>query len=441
MGAWLSGVALPLVLLVAGFLFGGRLGFFWFRHPVRTLRLLGESAGEGGTSPFAALTVALAGTLGVGNIVGVATAITAGGAGAVFWMVLGALVAMPVKYAEVALAVRFRRQRREGNKTTYYGGAMYYIRDGLTECFPSPLGRRTATFLGGVFALLCIGNALLTGNVVQVHAAASSVDIPPLLFGGVFALAVLLTAGGGMRRFSRITVLLIPLLACLYILLCLVLLFLYRAEIPAVLSWIFREAFGFSAVGGGVLGLSVRRAVRFGITRGIFSNEAGCGTAPTAHASADAKSPHHQGCLGLFEVFADTVVLCSLTALVLLLYGEEGGADGMALSLRAFTGLFGVFGGPGVSLAVGVFLRVSVVLFAYATVVCQNCYGVEAVRYFLPGKWARRAYTALSVGAIFLGALISPGPLWQAADWFVSLMTVLNVVCLFFLSRFIPKPK
>lgn len=436
-GAILSGVFVPVFLLSAGVYFGWRLRFFWFFHPIRTLRTMFSGGGGTGTSPFAALTVALAGTLGVGNIAGVATAITAGGAGAVFWMVVGALLAMAVKYAEVFLAVHFRRRRTERGRTVPYGGAMYYIRDGLTACAKKAAGRKAATVLGGIFAVLCAVNALLTGNVVQVHAASVCTALPPLLFGCLFAAAAVFAMAGGMRRLSRITVVLIPVLAVLYILLCGVLLTANAGEIPRVFGRILREAFDFTAVGGGVLGLGVSRAIRFGITRGIFSNEAGCGTAPTAHAAAETQSPHRQGCLGLFEVFADTVILCTLTALVILLYGDKEGLDGIELSLAAFTRLSGEVGGAGFAAAAGGFLRVSIILFAYATVVCQSCYGIEAIRYFVPAKGARVTYILLSAAAVMVGVYIRPGVMWQWADLTVSVMTVLNVACLFRLSRFV----
>ncbi len=431
----LSGILLPCILLTAGILFGIRLRFFWVRHPIRTLKTMLSGADAGGTSPFAALTVALAGTLGVGNIAGVATAITAGGAGAVFWMVIGSLAAMSLKYAEVSLAVRYRRIRKEGGRDQFFGGAMYYIRDGLTALAKNDRGRRAAAVLGTIFAVFCVANSLLTGNIIQVRAAADCVPMPPMFFGILFAALAVFAMRGGMKRLSAITVVLIPILAFLYILLAAVILIAHAAELPGIAQQIFCDAFNFSAVGGGFLGLGVSRAVRYGITRGIFSNEAGCGTAPTAHAAANVKSPHHQGCFGLFEVFADTVVLCTLTAFVILLYTDGTGADGIALSLAAFSNLAEGAGGAWLGTAADFFLRVSIVLFAYATVICQSCYGMEALRYFAPARIVRPLYTLLSVAAVLIGALTAPGILWQWADAIVSVMTVLNVTCLLRLRR------
>ena len=183
------------------------------------------------------------------------------------------------------------------------------------------------------------------------------------------------------------------------------------------------------------MGLGVSRAVRYGITRGIFSNEAGCGTAPTAHAAANTRSAYHQGCFGIFEVFADTVVLCTLTALVVLLYADGEGADGVSLTLAAFTHLCAQTCGAWVGQAAGILLRLSVVLFAFATVLCQSCYGAEAIGYFAAPARARRAYALLLAAAVLAGALIRPSLMWALADLVVSLMTCGNVVCLLLLSR------
>ncbi len=435
---FLAGVLMPGMLIGAGIYFGVKLRFFWLIHPVRTWRTLREAAQSGGTSPFAALTTALAGTLGVGNIAGVATAITAGGAGAVFWMLIGALAAMGVKYAEVYLAVHWRRTRAEGNKIACYGGAMYYIRDGLGRA-DSLILRRAAPFLGGGFALLCGINALLTGNIVQVRAAVSCTELPPILFGVFFAAAALILSGWGMRRVAAASSVMIPALAAAYILLCSVIIFAGRAEIPRILGEIWAGAWDFRPAAGGILGFGVSRAVRYGITRGIFSNEAGCGTSPTAHAAAHTRSPHHQGCFGIFEVFADTVLLCTMTALVILLYGDSEGLDGIPLSLEAFSQQAAAIGGTWMGAAAGWLLRGSIILFAFATVVCQSCYGLEAVRYFTPRGSAVSAYRIVSAAAVVVGAVIPVGLMWALADAVVCVMTVVNVICVLMLRQDVGK--
>lgn len=228
--AWLCGTLLPLMLVAAGLTFGCRLRFFWIVHPLRTVRTLLNAHVGNDTSPFAALTLALAGTLGVGNIVGVATALTAGGPGALFWMLVGSVAAMGVKYAEVFLAVYHRRERQENGTIVRYGGTMYTIRDGLS----SHLGKKNAARLGGIFAMLCILNALLTGNIVQVNAAVQCTPIAPTLFGILFAAAAVCVAVRGVRRVSSVTAILIPTLAGMYTLLSIGILFFYRAQLPAV---------------------------------------------------------------------------------------------------------------------------------------------------------------------------------------------------------------
>ena len=431
----LSGVLTPALLLIGGVWFGIRMRFFWIRHPVRYVRTLLRCSSDTGTSPAAALSMALAGTLGVGNIAGVATAIVAGGPGAVLWMVLGALVSMSVKYAEVYLAVRWRRCRTENGTPTFYGGAMYYIRDGIGARARTASVRRAACAAGGIFAILCSANALLTGNILQVRSAVSCTSLPPLLFGILFLIPAIAASYGGTQRVAALTLYLIPTLSILYIGLSSFLLLGNCRAIPGILAEIWAAAWAFRPAAGGVVGLGVSRAIRFGITRGIFSNESGCGTSPTAHAAAHTPGPHHQGCLGIFEVFADTVLLCTLTALVILIYRDTAGLDGIELSLAAFTGLSGEIGGPWLAALAGVILRLSIVLFAFATVVCQSCYGIEALRYFLPGKRAKEIYLTLSSGAILIGSVISTEIMWQMADLVICLMTCLNVVCLWILGR------
>ena len=431
----LSGVITPALLLIAGLWFGIRMRFFYFLHPIRFVKDLRVAATAGGSSPVAALTMALAGTLGVGNVAGVATAIVAGGAGAVLWMLLGALAAMSVKYLEVSLAVRWRRHRTENGKTAYFGGAMYYMRDALSATARTGRGRRCAVLIGGTFALLCTANALLTGNIIQVRAAVSCVPLPPLLFGILFAALAVAASYGGTKQVSALSMYMIPALSILYVGLSLLILAANAGRIPSVLRLIWEEAWGLQPAVGGLAGFGISRAVRFGITRGIFSNEAGCGTSPTAHASADTPSPHHQGCLGIFEVFADTILLCTLTALVILLYTNTRGLDGIELSLAAYSGLCESIGGPWLASLAGWILRIAIVLFAFATVVCQSCYGMEALRYFLPGRTARRIYLTMSVCAILIGSVISPGMMWQIGDLVISLMTCLNVICLLWIGE------
>ena len=331
---FLSGILMPVLLMGAGIWFAVQLRFFYILHPIRFCRTLADAHKGGGVSPVRALSQALAGTLGVGNMAGVATAIVAGGPGAILWMWISALCAMSVKYAEVRLAVEHRRDGDGG----FFGGAMYYIKDIFGKKLPM-LGAA----VGGGFAVLCMVNSLLTGNIVQMHAAASVFPwMPPLILGGIIAALSFVIACGGAGRVSEVTMGLIPFLSGAYMLISVVILIRNGSRIPGVLQDIFSAGLSFHAAAGGVTGFAVNRAIRFGVTRGIFSNEAGCGTSPTAHAAANTKSAHHQGCFGIFEVFADTIVLCTMTALVILLSDGVGrGMDGIPLTLYAYTSLAG----------------------------------------------------------------------------------------------------
>lgn len=415
----LSGIVLPTVLITVGTYLAFRFRFFFFLHPVKVVKSIKNAGGSGGTSPFKAMTMALAGTLGVGNISGVATAIVAGGAGAVFWMWLSALAAMSLKYAEVYLAVRYRKRGEGGG---YRGGAFYYMKEGLGPI----LGKKRAARIAAVFAALLVSNSILTGNIVQVNAAASVFeDVPHVVCGAAIAITVLAVTAGGAKRVGDFTVKVIPFLTALYVALSLYIIITNASRVGAVFSEIIRGAFNFRSASGGVLGYAVARAVRFGVTRGIFSNEAGCGTAPTAHASANVKSPHDQGCFGIFEVFCDTIVMCTMTALVILLAGIDG-VDGIPLSMKSYGAFCGKFG----EIAIGV----AVIIFALATVICQEFYGLEALSFFGAKRGWRAAYIVVSFASTLVGSVTSPSAVWQFADLEIAVMTITNTLCVFILS-------
>ena len=418
----LCGILLPLLLLGTGLYFTVKLRFFHILKPGKVVSALKNNTPTSGTSPWKSLCVALAGTLGVGNIVGVAGAIYHGGAGAVFWMWLSALLAMSVKYAEVYLAVLFR-QKKNGK---YFGGAPYYM-ENIMKC----------TFLPIIFAVLCVLNSSLTGNIVQVNAAAGVFSLPnPLLFGILFSLIILfIIAGGGNRIFSW-TAKLIPFLSLIYILISMYAVLTNLTYIPQIISDIFTEAFSFRSAGCGICGFFLSSSVRYGITRGIFSNEAGCGTAPAAHASADAKSPHHQGCFGIFEVFADTIVLCTMTAFVILTAVKKHGiipSEDISFSLSAYSSLSG-----NVS---GFIIGISVILFAFATILSQAYYGTVAIGYITKSSMAIKVYYILFSIAVVIGSVISSGTTWLIADFTVGLMTVINTLVLIHGRKYIELPK
>ena len=405
----LSGMILPAVLILCGIYFAARLRFFYIFHPIRTFSCLLEGGGEGGFSPFRSLTLALAGTLGVGNMAGVATAITAGGAGALFWMWISALCAMSIKYFEVKLAI----ETRERTSLGWRGGAMYYIR--------SIFGGRAGRILASVFALMCAANSLLTGTVVQVNSACAAFEsVHPLCIGiPMGMLALWLTAGGG-KRASGATVVLIPILSAVYMILSLAIIFNNIERLPAIMGEIIRGAFSLSSVGGGVGGFAITRAVRFGVTRGLFSNEAGCGTSPAAHAMAETKSAHHSGCFGIFEVFADTIVLCTVTGLVILM-SDMPALDGIPLTLYAFRTLAGDWAAD--------IIAVSILLFALSTVVSQGTYALVSLEY-LGRIGAKKGYYLLILAASIWGSIMSPSFMWQMADLIISVMTLINIAAL-----------
>jgi len=408
----LCGIIMPFFLMATGIWLCAKMKLFFILHPVKLVRDLKEASAMGGITPFRALSQALAGTLGVGNMTGVAAAIACGGAGAVFWMWLSALLAMSIKYFEVGLAVKCRKKGPDG----FFGGAMYYIRDIFSSKLSGHLSR--------LFALLCIANSLLTGNILQMNAAANAIPaIPPMITGIILCSLALPVILGGAKKVSALTLRLIPFLALLYISLSLIIIIPAYERLPEVFSRIMREAFSLKSAGGGIGGFMIARAIRFGTTRGILSNEAGSGTSPTAHASANTKSPHHQGCFGIFEVFADTILLCTLTAIVILLAPAPfEDLSGIGLTLFAF------FHGAGSFAALAV--AISTVLFAYATIICQSAYAFVAIESLSDKSFPKALYVLIFCICTVFGTLIGEGAMWQWADLVVALMTVINLFCL-----------
>lgn len=404
------GVSLPLLLFFVGLVYAFTLGWFPLLHPLRTLR----HGLRGGKSAFHGLAMALSGTLGVGNIAGVALAVAYGGAGAVFWMWVSALVSAFLKYAEIVLALRHREKEGE----SYVGGAMYYMK----RAAEGRLGRVGAY----AFALLCALTALCLGSLVQSAAAAESLSerfrLTPFL-GGLLLLA--LTAPvvmGGARRIAAFAAKLIPLLSLLYIGLALFAILPRLSEMGEVLARIFRDALAPKS-GVGVMAYLSSRALRYGVSRGLLSHEAGAGTAPMAHATAD-NTPAAQGILGIFEVLIDTFVFCTLTAFVLLLAfpTEIPHLGGMALMDASFLALTGWAAPP--------LLDVSVFLFAYATAVSWYYYGKCAVRYLSSRRIVRRGFLVLYLVALPLGALLSGGLVWRLTDTALSALTMLHALFL-----------
>ncbi len=420
LSAILGTIITPAILFLSSAVVSPDIKILKVLRPRRFLRSLADLPEGSRSSPLRALSVALAGTLGVGNITGVASALIAGGPGAIFWMWAGALVVLSVKYAEVNLAVLFRRKNDDG----YYGGAMYYIRDGLSRI----VRPRTAAVLGGVFALLCCSNSLITGNIVQSNAAACIFPGKYRIYCGLaIGACVLVSIIYGAKKVERITSSLIPTLTAVYIIISLCVIFFNLSYVPSVLIDIVSSAFSGRAIFGAAAGFSVREAMRFGIMRGIFSNEAGCGTSPIAHASAETKSPHNQACYGIVEVVFDTLILCTMTALVLLIADARFGiipwhsnADASPVTLESFR----ILGGD-LSYYI---LCVSVVLFAFATIIAQIYYGVISIGYLTSKKTPQIIYSILSVGCAIGGSVISSPVMWLSADIIIGIMTAVNCI-------------
>ena len=410
----ICGAFLPLLLFLSGIFYLFKLRFFFILHPKKFLAAIKSSSG----ASLKSLSVALAGTLGIGNIVGVSSAVLSGGLGAIFWMVSSSFLSMGLKYAEVFLAMKSQRR----TSTELYGGAPYYIYDGAKNRF----GHKGAFFLGALFAIFCIINSLTTGNLVQVSAVSSIFQVPKLLFGVIFATFVFLIILRGQRSISRVSSFLIPILCAFYIVLCLAIIAKNAGEVPMAIKEIFKSAFNARSASGGVLGFSVASAIRYGVSRGLLSNEAGAGTSPLAHASSPSGA-HAQACLGIFEVFFDTVVLCSLTGIVLALSGKISAQNDFGFVLSAFEGELGALGKYGVCTAC--------IFFAVATVAAQYFYGTEALRFITRSRAITAVFAVIFLLVTAFGALIPSRAMWQISDLALALMTIFNLVAIILLNK------
>ena len=393
-----------------------------FRWLVRALReVLGQvfakTRAEGTVTPFQAVATALASTVGVGNIAGVSTAITIGGPGALFWLIVSGLLGMATKFAEVVLALTYRERDAGG---TYRGGAMYILKNGL--------GR---PWLGTLFAALTATAAFGIGNMVQANSVAESMKasfgVPPAVSGVVIVALTAVVILGGITRIADVTQFLVPFMCLSYLLGAGVILASRAGELPAVIETVLASAFTGHAAVGGFAGAGVMQAMRFGIARGLFSNEAGLGSAPMVHATARTDHPVRQGLYGIFEVFVDTILVCASTGLVVLVTGEwSQGATGAALAAKAFeTGLPGVWG--------DVVVTTGILAFAFSTLLGWSFYGETATAYLL-GTKSILPYRLLWLVAAYLGATGSLHVVWNVADTLNGLMALPNLVALLILS-------
>lgn len=376
---------------------------------------------EGDITPFQALNVALAGTVGVGNIAGVATAIALGGPGAIFWMWVSGLVGMATKFSEVTLGVKYRVRQFRG---PFLGGPMLYIRRGMGKKYK---------LLGGTFAVLGALAAFGIGNMTQANSVAlgmKELGVPTFITGIALAIAIGLVTIGGIRRIAQVAMVCVPIMCIIYFFGALIVIFTHLKNLPHCIYLIFKCAFGPAAAGGGLIGVGMMRAMRYGVARGIFSNEAGLGSAPMAHATAKTDHPVRQGLWGIFEVFIDTIVICSVTALAILVTGAwRSGATGASLTMSAYKATFGQNIG---------FLLVlfCMILTAYDTNFAWCFYG-ETCSAYLFGPRARTIYRILWLPFVLIGAMGKLDVIWSISDTLNGLMAIPNLIALAFLSKIV----
>lgn len=412
MNAFLWGVPMLALIAGAGVYFTWKLKFIQ-RHLLRSVSLsVQESRAAGSVSGFGALVLALAAMVGTGNIVGVAAAVSTGGAGALFWMMLSAVFAMAVKYAEAVLAVKYREKNETGE---YVGGPMYVLKNGLNM-------PKWAVIFAGATALMGFGDALIqTNSLVAVYN--SVLNVPA---GWTTGIAVLLTGTvilGGIKQIVAVCKWLVPFMAVLYMLLCLWILVTHLPQLPDALWRIIKEAFTGSAALGGAVGVTVKEAVRYGVSRGVLSNEAGSGSGAIAAAAAKTPNPVRQGLISATTVFWDTLVICFLSGVAVVVAGNfSGGLFGAELAQSAFSS---VTGGP-------VLLLAALTLFAFSTLVGWSYYTAAAVRFVVRGKVEKPVYWMWLV-VMGVGGFLSPKLVWELADTAIAVMCIPNLLSLWLL--------
>ena len=440
--SFIWGIPAMVCIIGVGLLLSVRTGFLQIRkfpYAIRTTigRIFRrKDASDGAMTPFQAVCTALAATVGTGNIAGVAGAIAIGGPGAVFWMWCSALLGMCTKFAEVTLAVHFCERNKNGELV---GGPMYYIKNGL--------GSRWQ-FLAVLYSLFGVLTVFGTGNATQVNTIVTAIDsallatgsglngiLPTLnlIVGVVVAMMVAMVLLGGVKRIGSVTEKLVPFMALFYIVLALGVVALNYRRFPAVLASIVGGAFDPQAVTGGAIG-SVFLSMQKGVSRGIFSNEAGLGTGSIAHACADTHKPVKQGMFGIFEVFADTIVICTLTAMVILCSGVPvgyGSAAGAELTISGFTATYGGWS--------SIFTAVALCCFAFSTIIGWGLYGSRCIEFLFHTDKVVGPFLVVYSFVSILGATVDLGLLWSIADTFNGLMSIPNLIALLLLSGTVAK--
>lgn len=417
--------------LGAGIYFTFRLGGFqifrisgWWKRTAGTLLKRKEESG----SQLATACTALAATVGTGNIAGVATAITAGGPGAVFWMWVSAFLGMAAAYAEVFLAIKYRYKGPDGE---YVCGPFVYLEKGLKS-------RK----LGLLFAFFCVTASFGMGSMVQANSISESFSyvfsIPPVLCGIIVSFLSMAVVMGGINRISDTAVKLVPVSAGIYMVLCASVILTFLDQIPGAFFRIMEDAFSFKSAASGAAGYGISRAVQYGVARGVFSNEAGLGSLAVLHGSAGETTPEEQGLWAVFEVFFDTIISCTMTALVILVVtaGNETTADGSALMASCFSACFGKAG--------GFLTAMTMALFAFATIIAWFYLGRQAAVYLTEGKRGQKLflgfYAFLYLNAVFWGCVAKLTAVWNLSDIFNGLMAVPNLIGILLLSKEVKRP-
>ena len=435
------GVPAMVCIIGVGLYLSARTGFLQIRKFAHSMKCtIGRifektEASEGSLTPFQAVCTALAATVGTGNIAGVAGAIAIGGPGAVFWMWISALLGMCTKFAEVTLAVHFRERNDKGD---YVGGPMYYIKNGLGSKW---------MWLAHMYAFFGVCAVFGTGNATQVNTITAAINTALLNYGllsadsmrgsnliiGIFiCIIVALILIGGVKRIGRVSEKLVPIMALIYIVLGIGLIGMNITKVPTVFASIIQGAFNPAAVTGGIVG-SFFVSMQKGVSRGIFSNEAGLGTGSIAHACADTENPVRQGMFGIFEVFMDTIVICTMTALVILLSGVDipfGQAAGAELTISGFTAVYGNW--------VSIFTAIAMCCFAFSTIVGWGLYGARCAEFMFGSKILLPFNIAYALIAI-VGATVDLGVIWGISDTFNGFMTVPNLIGVFLLTPVVLK--
>lgn len=395
-----------------------------FRRIFGGLSLRGKKADKDGMSSFQAVSTAIAAQVGTGNLAGAATAIVSGGPGAIFWMWLSAFLGMATIYAEAILAQLFKT-RVDGEVT---GGPAYYIKNGLKN-------KKIAKFLAGFFSISCILALGFMGNIVQSNSISQAFNnafgLPTFITGIIVALLGGFVFFGGMERIASVTEKIVPLMAGLYILASLIIIILNAGQIIPALRSIVVGAFNPQAVVGGAIGVTIKQAVRYGVARGLFSNEAGMGSTPHAHAVANVKHPGEQGSLAIISVFIDTFVILTLTALVILTSGAlESGETAIALTQRAFELSLGSYGQG--------FIAICLLFFAFSTIIGWYFFGESNIKYLFGNK-GLTPYRILVMIFVFIGSLLRVDLVWELADTFNALMVIPNLIAVLALSGLVVK--